>query len=120
MMALVFDPVPMITGFLILDGGFGLFTTVLVAIGAVMPTAKEAGNFMGVMMALTFVPFYAISLIFSNPQAQRSCRSSPTFRLPPPSPHSCATDWDHWLLGTKRPSSSPSSLSARRLCSALP
>lgn len=67
--ALVFDPVPMITGFLIRVGGFGLFTTTLVAIGAVMPTAKEAGNFMGVMMALIFVPFYAISLIFSNPQA---------------------------------------------------
>ncbi|TAP38776.1 ABC transporter permease [Arthrobacter sp. S39] len=67
--ALVFEPVPMIIGFLLLIGGFALFTTTLVAIGAVMPTAKEAGNFMGVMMALIFVPFYAISLIFSNPQA---------------------------------------------------
>lgn len=66
---LVFEPVPMIIGFLLLVGGFALFTTTLVAIGAVMPTAKEAGNFMGVMMALIFVPFYAISLIFSNPQA---------------------------------------------------
>lgn len=67
--ALVFDPVPMIIGFLLLIGGFALFTTTLVAIGAVMPTAKEAGNFMGVMMALIFVPFYAISLIFSNPES---------------------------------------------------
>jgi ABC-2 type transport system permease protein len=67
--ALVFEPVPMVVGFLILLGGFALFTTTLVAIGAVMPTAKEAGNFMGVMIALIFVPFYAISLIFSNPQA---------------------------------------------------
>lgn len=67
--ALVFEPAPMIIGFLLLVGGFALFTTTLVAIGAVMPTAKEAGNFMGVMMALIFVPFYAISLIFSNPQA---------------------------------------------------
>lgn len=67
--ALVFEPVPMVIGFLLLIGGFTLFTTTLVAIGAVMPTAKEAGNFMGVMMALIFVPFYAISLIFSNPQA---------------------------------------------------
>ncbi|MET4147627.1 ABC-type Na+ efflux pump permease subunit [Arthrobacter sp. UYCo732] len=67
--ALVFEPVPMIIGFLILLGGFALFTTTLVAIGAVMPTAKEAGNFMGVMIALIFVPFYAVSLIFSNPQA---------------------------------------------------
>ncbi|MCO4273839.1 ABC transporter permease [Pseudarthrobacter sp. HLT3-5] len=67
--ALLFEPVPMIIGLLLLIGGFTLFTTTLVAIGAVMPTAKEAGNFMGVMMALIFVPFYAISLIFSNPQA---------------------------------------------------
>jgi ABC-2 type transport system permease protein len=67
--ALVFEPVPMIIGFLILLGGFALFTTTLVAIGAVMPTAKEAGNFMGVMIALIFVPFYAVSLIFSNPSA---------------------------------------------------
>lgn len=49
--ALVFEPVPMIIGALLLIGGFALFTTTLVAIGAVMPTAKEAGNFMGVMMA---------------------------------------------------------------------
>ncbi|MFF1252655.1 ABC transporter permease [Pseudarthrobacter sp. NPDC058329] len=67
--ALVFDPVPMIIGFLLLVGGFALFTTTLVAIGAVMPTAKEAGSFMGVMMALIFVPFYTISLIFSNPES---------------------------------------------------
>lgn len=67
--ALVFEPVPMIAGFLILVGGFALFTTTLVAIGAVMPTAKEAGNVMAVVIALIFVPFYAVSLIFSNPQA---------------------------------------------------
>lgn len=59
----------MIIGALLLIGGFALFTTTLVAIGAVMPTAKEAGNFMGVMMALIFVPFYAISMIFSNPES---------------------------------------------------
>lgn len=67
--ALVFEPVPMITGFLILVGGFALFTNTLVAIGAIMPTVKEAGNYMAVMIALIFVPFYAVSLIFSNPQA---------------------------------------------------
>ncbi len=59
----------MTVGLLLLVGGFALFTTTLVAIGAVMPTAKEAGNFMGVMMALIFVPFYAVSLIFSDPQS---------------------------------------------------
>ncbi len=59
----------MTVGLLILVGGFALFTTTLVAIGAVMPTAKEAGNFMGVMMALIFVPFYAVALVISDPQS---------------------------------------------------
>lgn len=67
--ALVFEPAPMITGFLILVGGFALFTNTLVAIGAIMPTVKEAGNYMAVMIALIFIPFYAVSLIFSNPQS---------------------------------------------------
>ena len=66
---LTFDPLRMSIGFLILVGGFALFTTTLVAIGAVMPTAKEAGNFMGVMMALIFVPFYAVALVVSDPHA---------------------------------------------------
>ena len=66
---LILDPVRMTVGLLILVGGFALFTTTLVAIGAVMPTAKEAGNFMGVMMALIFVPFYAVSLVISDPQS---------------------------------------------------
>jgi ABC-2 type transport system permease protein len=66
---LILDPVRMTIGLLILVGVFALFTTTLVAIGAVMPTAKEAGNFMGVMMALIFVPFYAVALVISDPQS---------------------------------------------------
>lgn len=66
--ALIFEPVPMITGFLILIGGFALFTTTLVAAGAVMPTAKEAGNLMAVIIVLAFVPLYAASMIISDPQ----------------------------------------------------
>lgn len=66
---LIFDPQAMIIGLLLMIGGFSLFTTSLVALGAIMPTAKEAGNFMGLMIALLFIPFYAVSLIISNPQA---------------------------------------------------
>ncbi|CAI3793639.1 ABC transporter permease [Pseudarthrobacter sp. MM222] len=66
---LIFDPLRMTIGFLILIGGFALFTTTLVAIGAVMPTAKEAGNVLGVMMALIFVPFYAVALVVSDPHS---------------------------------------------------
>lgn len=66
---LVFDATRLTIGFLILVGGFALFTTTLVAIGAVMPTAKEAGNFMGVMIALIFIPFYSVSLVVSEPHS---------------------------------------------------
>jgi ABC-2 type transport system permease protein len=67
--ALVFSPAKMVVGGLLLLGGFTLFTGTLVAIGAVMPTAKEAGAFFGVMMALIFIPFYAASLIVSHPSS---------------------------------------------------
>ena len=66
---LVFDPARMIVAFLITLGGFSLYATTLVAVGAAMPTAKDAGGFIGVMMALIFVPFYVVGLIVSDPHA---------------------------------------------------
>jgi len=66
---LTFEPGPMLVGALLLLGGFTVFTGVLVAIGAIMPTAKDAGTIFGPLMALIFVPFYAISLIISDPRA---------------------------------------------------
>ncbi|WP_125610539.1 ABC transporter permease [Specibacter cremeus] len=66
---LTFQFWPMLVGALLLVGGFVLFTGVLVGIGAVMPTAKEAGTVFGPMMALIFVPFYAVALVVSDPQA---------------------------------------------------
>jgi ABC-2 type transport system permease protein len=64
-----FEPGTMIVGALLLLAGFTVFTGVLVAIGAVMPTTKDAGAIFGPLMALIFVPFYAISLIISDPRA---------------------------------------------------
>jgi ABC-2 type transport system permease protein len=66
---ITFDPGMMLVGALLLLGGFTVFTGVLVAIGAVMPTAKDAGTIFGPLMALIFVPFYAMSLIISDPHA---------------------------------------------------
>ncbi len=66
---LVVDPMRMTMGLLILLGGFSLFTTALVAVGAAMPTAKEAGSFIGVIMALIFVPFYVAGLVVSDPHS---------------------------------------------------
>jgi ABC-2 type transport system permease protein len=67
--ALDFDPQTMVVGALILLGGFSLFTGTLVALGAVMPTAKDAGPIFGALMALIFIPFYTLSLIISDPNA---------------------------------------------------
>ena len=67
--ALNFQATPLIIGFLLLFGGFTLFTGTLVAIGAVMPTAKEASNVFGVVMALLFAPFWVISLVASDPSS---------------------------------------------------
>jgi ABC-2 type transport system permease protein len=66
---LTLQPGPMIIGALLLLGGFTLFTGTLVAIGAVMPTAKEAGTFFGPLMVVIWLPFYVISLIVSDPRA---------------------------------------------------
>jgi len=66
---LILSPGPMIVGFLLLVGGFTLFTGTLVAVGAIMPTAKEAGQIFGIMMALIFIPFYVVSLVVSDPNA---------------------------------------------------
>ncbi len=66
---LTFEPGIMFVGLLLLLGGFTVFTGVLVAIGAVMPTTKDAGTIFGPLMALIFVPFYAVSLIISDPRS---------------------------------------------------
>ncbi|MBW4094162.1 MAG: ABC transporter permease [Acidobacteria bacterium] len=63
------DPLTMLVSALILLGGFILFTGLLVSIGAVMPTVKEAGTMLGPVMILLFVPLYAVSLIISDPSA---------------------------------------------------
>jgi ABC-2 type transport system permease protein len=67
--SLHFQPLPMTIGLLLLFSGFVLFTGTLVAVGAVMPTAKEAGQVYGVVVTLLFVPFWVISLVASDPHA---------------------------------------------------
>jgi len=66
---LIFNPQQMTLGTLILLGGFALFTGTLVALGAAMPTAKDAGPIFGGLIMLIFIPFYAFSLIANSPNA---------------------------------------------------
>ncbi|HEX3082497.1 MAG TPA: ABC transporter permease [Candidatus Saccharimonadia bacterium] len=62
-----FAPWPIVVGAALFTGGFLLFTALLVAIGAAVPTAKEASAFFGFTMILVFVPFYALGVIISSP-----------------------------------------------------
>lgn len=66
---LVFNSGSMVFGALILLGGLALFTGTLVAVGAMMPTTKDAGGIFGVLMMALFFPFYAVSLVVSNPDS---------------------------------------------------
>lgn len=65
---LAIDPVSMIIGLLLFIGGMLVFTGTLVAIGAIMPTAKEAGQWFGIAMIMMFLPFYIFSIILSDPE----------------------------------------------------
>lgn len=56
-------------GFAVFASSFMLFTGLLVAIGAAVPTAKEASGFFGVVMVLIFSPLYAASLFVSAPNS---------------------------------------------------
>ncbi|HUC20764.1 MAG TPA: ABC transporter permease, partial [Candidatus Polarisedimenticolaceae bacterium] len=61
------DPLQMLIGVILFVCSFLLFTGLLVAIGAAVPTAKEASNFFGITIFSMFVPLYAIFPIISNP-----------------------------------------------------
>ena len=48
---------------------FLFFTGFMVLIGSSVPTAKDAGQFIGIIMILIFGPLYAVSLFISNPES---------------------------------------------------
>lgn len=54
-------------GFLAMTGGLIMLTGLLVAIGAAVPTAKEANNFLGVVMIGMFIPLYVFMTIATDP-----------------------------------------------------
>ncbi|GAB3576502.1 ABC transporter permease [Leifsonia lichenia] len=66
---LVFEPEKMIVGALILIGGFALFTGTLVAVGAVMPTAKDAAPLFSIVIFSIVIPLYASGFAISSPQS---------------------------------------------------
>ena len=63
------EPVRIAMSALISTAGFAFFAGLVIAVGAAVPTAKEAGSFLGVLMTLFYVPLYFIMLIISTPDA---------------------------------------------------
>ena len=66
---LVVDPRTLTVAFLLFAGGFVLFTGSLVAIGASVPTVKEAGNWFAPLAILVFLPLYVVGLVISEPES---------------------------------------------------
>ncbi len=66
---LQFQFLPMMVGALLFIGGFILFTGVLVGIGAVMPTARDASAVFAPVMIMMFIPFYIVTMVVSDPGA---------------------------------------------------
>ena len=66
---LVVDPQTLAVAFLLFAGGFVLFTGSLVAIGASVPTVKEAGNWFAPLAILVFLPLYVVGLIVGEPES---------------------------------------------------
>lgn len=60
-------PGPIISGAILLAGGFLMFTGLLVTIGAAVPTAKEASGYFGAAIIAMFLPFYALTAVVSSP-----------------------------------------------------
>ncbi len=63
------NPLRIAIGAGVFSFSFLMFTGILVAIGAIAPTAKEAGGFIGVFMVSIFAPLYAVTLFISAPNS---------------------------------------------------
>lgn len=63
------DPIRISIGAAVFMFSFLLFTGLLVAIGAAVPTAKEASGFFSLVMIFIFGPLYAFSLFVSAPDS---------------------------------------------------
>ncbi len=65
----VFDPLRIGIAVAVFASGFMMFTGLLVAVGAVMPTAKEASQWFSVVILLIFAPLYGATVFVSDPES---------------------------------------------------
>ncbi|MCL1841475.1 MAG: ABC transporter permease [Propionibacteriaceae bacterium] len=67
--SLEFEPTRMIIGALLLIAAFLLFTAGCVAIGAAVPTVKDASAMFTVVMLVLLLPLFVVQVVISNPNA---------------------------------------------------
>lgn len=65
----VFDPVRIGIALGVFATGFMMFTGLLVAVGAMMPTAKEASSWFSIVLVALFAPLYGFSVFVSYPDS---------------------------------------------------
>lgn len=73
---IVFDPGRIAISVLLFASSFMMLTGLLVMLGAMMPTAKEAGTWVGLVMMLLFGPLYGASVFVSYPESTFSLAMS--------------------------------------------
>lgn len=69
---LVFDPLTLVGAVGLFLAGFLLLTGLLVAIGAIMPTAKDAGGAFGAVIIVSILPIYTLPAVISSPDTPLS------------------------------------------------
>lgn len=67
--AFVLSPQRLLTGVVLYLLGFLMFTGLLICLGSVMPSAKEAGGAFAAVMITMFLPLYAVAMIMSSPHS---------------------------------------------------
>ena len=66
---LVFDPISIIIGFLVLIFGFLMFAALMSGVAAMMPGVKEANSFSSVFFLIPLVPVYAFPILMAAPES---------------------------------------------------
>ena len=67
--SLVFEPLAITVGFLVLVFGFLMFAALMSGVAAMMPGVKEANSFSGVFFLVPLVPIYASQVIMTAPES---------------------------------------------------
>lgn len=65
--AIVIDPISIILGIFYLFAGFLIMATIMVGVGAAMPTYREAQSFSSIFIIVSIFPIYFITLIIQEP-----------------------------------------------------